>query len=115
MAKMDGLTFTLKGQSGNEYEFKLYTLDTVFKAVGGIYVFVELNEHNTKCKRIYCGKTDNLSTRFHNHHKKDEIEEKRANAIGIYREDTEEQRKNIEIDILKGNYFPCNEQHNKAK
>lgn len=112
MAKIDGITFTLKGQSGADYEFELYTLDTNFNAVGGIYAFVRLIENNAKCSRIYCGKTEDLSTRFQNHHKQDEIEGHKANAIGILRVNTEEERTKIEIDILENNDFPCNDQHN---
>ena len=105
--------FKLKGRSDKTYTFQLYTLDSDFTPIGGgIYVFVKLSNNQEKFNKIYCGKAEVFSARFQNHHKQDEIDKYMANAIGILTEDSDPARTEIEIDILEGNDFPCNDQHN---
>ena len=114
-------TLKLAGISGNDYLFNLYTFESFedlknsFIAITAIYLFtqriVALDgfEHNL----IYLGETGDLSTRFSNHHKEDCITAHRANCIGIFVfNGDEEQLKNIEIDILSAYDFPCNTQNN---
>lgn len=115
MTKVTEAQMTITGKSGKEYLFDIYTLDTEFKAVGGIYVFTRRYQgtdskyyHNY----IYCGKTNDLSTRFDDHHKKDCITKNNANCICVKGVDTEKERTDIETDILLGNNFPCNEKLN---
>lgn len=102
----------IKGQSGRMYRFETYPLTTDFNGRGGIYVFVNVRILTMTYVGIYCGKTQDFNQRFENHHKKDEIQKYNPNAIAILFESSEAKRSEIEIDILEGNYFPCNEQHN---
>ncbi len=114
MSKISTNTFDIKGKSGQGYNFDMYTLDHPFPKSGGIYIFTcrsasaNVYSHDI----IYCGKTEDLSTRFNDHHKKDEIAKKNANCICVLAVSNEIDRTRIEIDILKGNKFHCNEIHN---
>lgn len=115
MAKLTESKFTITGKSGNVYEFYIYDMDTVFKDVGGIYIFTKRTSNNDKFSHdlIYCGKTDDLSTRFNNHHKEDCVKKNEANCICVKTVTSEKERTNIEEDILLGNNFKCNEVLNK--
>lgn len=112
-------TFTIKGVSGETYTFSMYTFDDFnelkngFNPVEAIYIFTVRSWNGQKYTHnlVYCGETDNLSTRFDNHHAESCIKQKRANCISIMITNGERQRKQIETDILEGNTFPCNTQH----
>jgi hypothetical protein len=112
MTKVTEAQLTITGKSGKKYSFDIYSLDTIFKAVGGIYVFTRRYQGaDSKYNHdyIYCGKTDDLSTRFDNHHKEDCIKKNKANCICVMGVSTEKERTTIEEDILKGNNFKCND------
>ena len=112
MPQLTESTFTVKGKSKKEYKFEVYSLDTHFNSVGGIYIFSERVKDasdNFSHKMKYCGKTEDLSTRFNNHHKSDCTKKNGANCIGIKSVSTEKERTEIETDILLGNNFTCNE------
>lgn len=111
MGKVTENKLTVTGKSGQVYEFNIYGLDTEFNEVGGIYIFTRRYRNRDKYSHnfIYCGKTENLSTRFNNHHKADCIKRNNANCICVMRVDSDEERSKIETDILKGNEFTCNE------
>lgn len=111
--------FTIAGVSGKKYTFNMYTFDdfddlqSVFKSRGAIYIFTKRIWNGEKYEHtiIYCGETGDLSTRFNNHHAESCISRKKANCISIMAINDENQRKQIETDILEGNTFPCNTQH----
>lgn len=112
MTKVTEAKLTIKGKSNKEYQLDIYSLDTNFKAIGGIYIFTR--RYQGKDDKyyhdfIYCGKTEDLSIRFDNHHKEDCIKENNANCISIIAISNEEERTGIEDDILLGNNFSCNE------
>lgn len=111
MTKVTENKLTVTGKSGKVYEFIIYTLDTEFKAVGGIYIFTKRYKDGDKYSHtfIYCGKTDDLSTRFDNHHKAACIKKNNANCLCVMSVSTEKERTAIEKDILEGNDFICNE------
>jgi len=112
MTKVTESQLTIKGKSGTEYKFDIYTLDTNFTKTGGIYIFTARTkgtDGNFTHSFIYCGKTDDLSTRFNDHHKQDCIKKNNANCICVKAISTEKERTDIETDILKGNNFKCNE------
>lgn len=110
MGKIQNLNISLLGKSGKKYTFDIYTLDTKFNSVGGVYVFIHL--HDSLYDLIYCGQTQDLSTRFDNHHKQDCIDSHNATHICVMRVDSEVKRTEIETDILANNYFPCNDVNN---
>ena len=117
-----GSRLTLNGLSGQEYIFDLYTfndfseLRSAFLPRAAVYVFTRRRATNEGFTHdlIYLGETENLARRFDNHHKEDEIKAHYANCIGIYgAPSNDEQRKQIEADMLAAYDFPCNEQLNK--
>lgn len=114
MAKLTDSKYVLKGKSGTEYSFGIYSLDTSFNEVGGVYIFTKRvkNENKYSHTNIYIGKTDDLSTRFNNHHKKNCISQNKANCICVKQVDSEKERTEIETDLLLGNSTPCNEINN---
>lgn len=101
----------LNGKSGTQYRFELYSLNTDFKNEGGIYIFAKKTS-NLKLRLIYCGKTENFTNRFKNHHKEKAIQKLGANILCVLFECDEHKRDEIEIDILENHNFPCNDQHN---
>jgi len=113
---------SVTGESGRKYELKMYKLDEnterlhdmcpEFPDVGGIYIFIKQYKDTNYRDLIYCGKTENLSNRFYDHHKEDDIIEENPNYICIMRVNTDEERTLIEEDILGGNDFTCNEMLN---
>lgn len=114
MGKLTDAIYTATGKSGRKYNFGIYSMDTNFKAVGGIYIFTKREmgrdgkyAHTT----VYCGRTEDLSARFNNHHKADDIREKGANCLCVLGVSTENVRTEIERDILgcTDNSFPCND------
>ena len=116
-----GSSLTLNGISRKEYIFDLYTFDdfselrSAFLARAGVYLFTRRRATNEGFTHdlVYLGETGNLSRCFDNHHREEEIKAHFANCIGIHAAPAnEEQRKQIETDILAAYDFPCNEQLN---
>ncbi|WP_299117095.1 hypothetical protein [uncultured Winogradskyella sp.] len=108
MAKLG--TIILDGCSSKTYEFSIYSIDTNFKQLGGIY-YISRRE-NKNHTHIYLGITEDLSTRFDNHHKQDCFDENEANCISIHLNESEEERELIEKDILCKYNFLCNDTNN---
>jgi hypothetical protein len=114
MGKLTENNFTLKGKSGKEYSFGIYSLDTTFNEVGGIYVFTKRTKSgdNYSHSNKYIGKTNDLSTRLDNHHKKECILNNNSNCICIMQVKSVNDRTEIETDLLLGNTTTCNEINN---
>jgi hypothetical protein len=114
MPKVTEAKLSVIGKSIKDYQFVIYAINTKFEAVGGVYIFIELDKEGDKDDHtfIYCGKTNDLSTRFDSHHKADCIKKNNADCICVMFVDSEEERAAIEKDILDGNYFICNEMLN---
>lgn len=108
--------FFITGKSKKVYKFLIYDIENFEKDInlknkGGIYIFGEKVFPNN-IKKIYCGKTHDFLERFENHHKMDEIIKHHPNILGILFDENEKNRSLIELDILEGNNFTCNTQHN---
>ena len=106
-------TVALEGISGKKYEFEVYCWDTEFPSnMGAVYVITHRHISRAKCyshKEIYVGQTEDLSTRFYNHHKKECFKSNSANCKCIYKENSESKRLEIEKDLIR-NYQPiCND------
>ena len=122
MLKDLDLTVTLKGKSGKEYVFKMYSFDEftdlvsdITNNVAAIYLFSKRTVVNGegKHKCIYLGETGDISSRYSGHHKEACITKHKANCIGFWWAPTdEEKRRDAETDILEANNFPCNEVNN---
>jgi predicted GIY-YIG superfamily endonuclease len=103
-------TATWTGQSGTDYNFTVYPIGTSFRAVGAVYIFTKrtVSDGTASHKFIYIGQTDDLSTRFDNHHKANCIARNGANCISVHMEDSEDQRLAIETDLCRLHDTPCN-------
>lgn len=101
---------TLKGKSGNSYAFEKYILNTNFSAVGGLYLFSR--EADNTNYLIYVGHTQDLSSRFTDHHKQDCINKNGGTHISVCAMSLETARLAAEKDILANYNFPCNEVNN---
>jgi len=108
MAKIG--TISLQGCSGKLYEFNIYEFGTNFNSLGAVYFISKRHDENHTT--IYLGITDDLSTRFNNHHKKECIIKYGANCISVLQNASEVERKSIEEDILCYYDFPCNDVKN---
>lgn len=115
-------TTTVKGLSGKEYKFVLYTFDTfsdvqtnLWLSEPALYLFTHREYSNGAYYHtyLYLGETGDLSQRFANHHKEEELKQRQTNCIGIYLDvpQNEADRKQVEKDILSAYKFPCNEQY----
>lgn len=121
MIKTINKTVTLKGTSGREYVFELYSFDKyddvkgAFTEVPALYLFGKLNADQSFFDYIYLGETSNLHERYDNHMKEDCIKHHGANGIGIYALEefrNEAKRKAAEKDLLDAINFPCNDKNN---
>ena len=115
------VTMTLQGASGKTYLFTLFEyssfsqLHDAFKPLQAIYVFSRriYREGTYTHSLLYLGQTNNLSTRFNNHHKETEIGGHYGNCIWIHVcTGTDQQREEDEQDLLGAYDFVCNEVNN---
>lgn len=115
--------FKMKGELGKEYTFKMFgftnfdELQEFFKnnKCPGLYVFTRRSISNVTHKPVhdpvYVGETDNFNDRnFATHHKRKEIEAMDVHSVGIMITDciSDEERKNMEKDLLSFNKLPLN-------
>jgi len=111
MAKFGTVTFT--GASEAKYEFNAYPWGTSFKKDYGAVYFVTKRDKDSKGgyshKRVYVGQTEDMSTRFDDHHKQDCFERHSANCICVYGEQDEDTRLEIEQDLIDNYDPPCND------
>ena len=96
------------GRSGAQYEFQVFPWPTVFPPFPGIYIFCRL-ENFIQWAPIYVGQTEDLSTRFDDHHKMNCIQRYGVSHIHILGEmNGEPQRREIERDLILNLMPPCN-------
>ena len=106
MAKLSILT--LKGASGQTYDFEVYSYDSDFNALGAVYAITrrtQKNDGNYKHTLIYIGETGDLSTRYNGHHKEDCFFQHNANCTCIHLDDDENSRLATKADLIP-NYNP---------
>jgi hypothetical protein len=104
-------TIEFVGKSGRNYTFYIYPLNTTFKAVGGVYVFTKAVQNaagGLNHDVIYVGQTEDLSSRFTDHHKQSCIDRNGANRICVRSEVDETVRLAIERDLVDHYNPPCN-------
>ena len=103
---------TLTGQSGGKYTFNVYPSGTEFNKKGGVYYISKRTKKSSSGgshSAIYVGKTKDLSERFDDHHKADCFERNGINAISIFAESNEQERLDIESDLIASLNPPCND------
>ncbi len=96
-------TVTATGQSRRRYSFYKHPLDTPFKAIGGVYMVLK------GLDPLYVGQTEDLSTRFGNHHKESCWLKLGAETICVMVEASEQNRLFVENDLLANYSWPCND------
>jgi len=110
MPKIANATFA--GESGEEYKFVAYSIDTTFKNVGAVYIFTKRTKKdgNWSHKFLYIGESEDLGDRIANHDKWDCVNENGANCICVKTVEDEDERLDIETNLINGNETPCNDQ-----
>lgn len=122
MFRADIDTLELTGRSGNKYTFKMCqydTMESIDTAVrsfphSGLYIFAyrfsKPNDSRFWYSIKYIGETGDYSTRdYTNHHKKEMITEEGANSWGYcVMTLNEQQRKELEADLVASYKPPCN-------
>ena len=103
-------TVTLTGASGETYLFYCYALNSTFVKSEGLYLFSKLVENTHRL--IYLGMTQDLSSRFTNHHQQTCIDREGANTISIHWLTGKQTLLDTETDILDNYAFSCNERGN---
>lgn len=110
MAKQSIVTFT--GKSKTEYDFNVYPWDTSFnKDCGAVYFITKRTKKSDSGHShtpIYVGQTEDLSTRFDNHHKQACFDKHKKNSVCVYGEEDEDTRLEIEQDLIDNYDPPCN-------
>ena len=109
MAKLG--TLALKGDSGQTYDFTVYSYDAEFKAVGAVYGITRRQKKpdgNYDHTIVYIGETGDLSTRFDDHHKESCFTEHNANCKCIHSDEDEDSRLKKEMDLIDNYIPPCN-------
>lgn len=123
MFRTDIDTVELTGRSGKKYTFKMCAYDTmesIDNAVksfphSGLYIFAyrfsKTNDPRSWYSIKYIGETGDYSTRdYSNHHKKEKIIAEGANSWGYcVMTLNEQQRKEIEADLVSLYNPPCND------
>ena len=110
MGKISTMTFT--GYSGTEYQFNVWTRDTDFNDVGGVYIFSNRNSQTTRHTVLYVGQTSSFKDRrlqFHEQWQKC-ANQRGGNVICTYQESDETRCRRIERDLINAYDPPCNKQ-----
>lgn len=107
----------LYGKSGRKYKFhSTYPLSDISKMKfdenwGILYIYFYISSSNN-VRLIYCGKDETPPKRFKEHERNDKDIIEASNYAGIIYYDNIEKLKADEVDILEGNSFEKNIQHN---
>lgn len=101
-------TINWPGKSGKTYKYEIYPINTTFKAEAGNYIFAKETQSN-QWTPIYIGETEDLSTRFDNHHKMDCIERQKATHIHAHLNSDKDARLTEEADLIAKWNPPCND------
>lgn len=105
MSKLTESKLPLKGESGNSYEFGIYTTDHDFNEnSGGVYVFSkrERNGESAVHTILYIGKAIKFNQRLNSHEKWEKAAKLGANCICIFAVQKETEMLSIEEDLIKG-------------
>ncbi len=104
-------TIIWNGKSKTEYRYDIYPINQEFNDVPANYVFMKKLE-NGNFRSIYFGKTNDIFTRFDNHHAMPCIKKNGATHIGIHQNSRETDRTKEEEDLLANYTTVCNIQNN---
>ena len=102
-----------KGQSGKEYTFDVYSLNTAFNEVRCVYIYTKIADGEWKA--VYVGQTSQLGTRLGQHSNGNGdsdkcIQQSRATHLHVHVLTPESSRLNVETDIRNNYKWSCNMQ-----
>lgn len=101
------------GESGQEYEFNIYSSDTDFNNIGAVYIFCKASvdkDLDLILVPLYIGETGELGKRIANHEKWECVIFEGCTHICIKPISGGQQRINIETDLRHNYTTPCNDQ-----
>lgn len=105
--------YIVVGKSGASYSFSICSLDSEFSNQSGVYIFAKYREVFNSIyvyEAIYCGKADDLKGRIQTHIKSEDIINS-PNCVCVFITDSVQKATDYETDILEGNKFVQNIQH----
>lgn len=110
--KKGAITFT--GKSGLQYPFHIWSLDTQFKPIGGVYLITQRTNDKAKQMRprhnaIFIGQTEDLAQSFNAAKLPERFLKLGANCICVHLRADAEQRLGIERDLLSVYSTDCND------
>lgn len=112
MAKLSTMKF--KGNSGMEYSFDVYPIETTWRdGVAAVYFVTrryQKDDGKYYHEELYVGQTADLRTRHASHHRQGCFDRHNANCLCILQEPVEQQRLAIERDLIQGRNPTCNRQ-----
>lgn len=102
-------TVNFKGKSGERYRFQAWSMDTKFKAIGGVYVITRRTYEDrtfpTKAshKSLAIGHAPSLDAALVNKAERSKLIAQGANCICVCAVSDEARRVEIEQDLIEGN------------
>lgn len=97
---MGAPTIIWSGQSGSEYKYWIYKIDTPFNDVSGNYIFAyESSPH--QWKPVYIGQTENLKDRLDDHEKEVCAKRNLATHIHTHTNPNKDSRLAEETDLIR--------------
>jgi len=103
----------VKGASGEQYPFDVYTLETMFKeGLAGVYLVARRYKNpdgHFSLDPIFVGETEDLATIYGFHRKQACFEKYYPNCRCIYRVKDPERRKEIVEDLIEELAPHCND------
>jgi len=110
----DLCTVSFPGLTGTQYVFRIYTLDTMFKPLGGVYAMLDRYPKpdglGYLASPIYFGETSDLSSRFDNHHRQGCFDRSGVNCVAVHLDGDDRSRLSKEADLIARWNPECNQQ-----
>jgi predicted GIY-YIG superfamily endonuclease len=105
MAAVDKVT--VKGISGNVYNFEVYPWNSTWNPVAVVYLVLKKNG-GVNYDLLYVGQTSDLKQRFDDHHKQGSFDRHGRTHVAVKMESTEKTRLAIELDLINKHNPCCN-------
>ena len=100
-----------------DYEFKVYDFNVDWRMipeVGGIYIFVFLQDSPLVWVPLYLGETESFADRIPTHEKLEQLRQLRVSHVHVLEVRNEAERKAIEKDLLQSYSTRLNQEYAAA-
>ena len=97
------------GESGREYRYNIYSIDTTWSDVAGNYIFAKESKPHT-WEPVYIGETESFKDRLPNHNELPCIRHNGGTHIHAHLNPNGITRLAEEKDLLANHSTPCNSQ-----